>query len=153
MFIRSFVLWCSLIATTTACIAQEREWNFDQTDSDAYLVFGVPETDDVGISLWCTKLSGSISLFAPETDSKLKPDKSISAVLEVNGKRLRYKGKTSENKEAGTTSLEIALTPDDKLFTALVDADRITVTVGRSTKTYPLVDVNFDAFVQLCRKP
>ena len=48
------LLTVSLIAAATASTAaQERQWTLDASDEDAYLIFGVPESDDVGLSLWC----------------------------------------------------------------------------------------------------
>ena len=153
MLLRAVTLSIIFAGLATASSAQERQWNFDQTDSDAYLVFGVPETDDVGLSLWCTKLSGKVSLFAPETDPRLKPSRNAKVTLDVNGTRFRYKGKTSANKNAETTSIEITLNPDDKLFSAMTNGDHIAVTAGNSRHVYPLVEVDFGTFIQLCRKP
>lgn len=142
-----------LLACSTAGFAQERQWNFDQTDKDAYLVFGVPETDDVGISLWCTKQSGTVSFFAPATDPRLKPGRHARITLNINGKRFRYSGKTSSNKDAATTSVEVPLKPSDKLFAAMAEGDHLAVSAGASSQTYPLVDLDLDAFLQLCREP
>ena len=133
--------------------AQERAWNFDQTDTDAYLVFGVPESDDIGLSLWCTQRSGNITLFLPETDAKIKPDSTAKLTVELAGKRYRYNGKTTANQEAGSTSAEVILKVTDKLFTAMREADRIKIIVGKSVHTFPLLEVDIETLLQLCAKP
>jgi hypothetical protein len=151
-----------MIRLLTACLlllffassskAQERQWSFDQTDKDAYLVFGVPETDDVGLSFWCTQRSGWITLFVPEADSGLKPGRKTRITIWAGGKRFRYSAATTENAEAGTISVEARLPADDKLFAALPGADRIRIVAGKSEHIYPLEDVDFSPLLQLCRK-
>lgn len=150
-----FVTALLVVASTlhaSRAMAQERQWSFDQTDTDAYLVFGVPESDDVGLSLWCTKGSGNISLFVPATDAKLKPNRNVKLSLSVAGKRFRLVGKTSENKTLETTSAEIALKEKHPFFDALVKGDRISVRVGASEHIYPLAEAEFGTFLELCHK-
>jgi hypothetical protein len=55
----------SLGSAAPIVLAQEREWNFNTGDEEAYLVFGVPESDDVGVSFWCTIGRGDIGIFLP----------------------------------------------------------------------------------------
>ena len=71
-----------------AAHAQEREWMLDASDEDAYLIFGVPETDDGGISLWCRigkgTVSGSPSAIASSATSRSAP--SASADITATGR-------------------------------------------------------------------
>ena len=52
--------------------AQEREWVLDTSDEDAYLIFGVPDSDDVGVSLWCPIGRGVVNLFVPRPTEELR---------------------------------------------------------------------------------
>lgn len=52
----AFFVVISLAAGSLVCSpakAQEREWSLDASDQEAYLIFGVADSDDVGVSLWC----------------------------------------------------------------------------------------------------
>jgi hypothetical protein len=133
--------------------AQEREWSIDQTDKEAYLVFGVPETDDVGVSFWCKLQSDIVRFYAPETDAKLKIGKRVPFVLEIPPKAFRLKGKTTVNQEAGSISLETELKITDPVFAALDAADHFAVTVGHSRNAYPLQDADFKTFLGACKIP
>ena len=72
MLSRLLIILAALMLGPTLAMAQERIWNLDQTDQEAYLVFGVPETDDVGVSFWCTLQSGIVKFYVPETDPDLE---------------------------------------------------------------------------------
>jgi hypothetical protein len=137
----------------TTAMAQEREWNIDQTDSDAYLVFGVPETDDVGVSFWCKLQSGIIHFYAPETDVKLKIGSRVPFTLEVPPKSFRFKGKTTVNEEAGSISLEAELKMTDPIFAAISKANYFSVRIGKNKQTYPLQESNFSGFLSGCKTP
>jgi hypothetical protein len=137
----------------TAAMAQEREWSIDQTDKEAYLVFGVPETDDVGVSFWCKLQSDIVRFYAPETDAKLKITDRVPFVLEIPPKSFRLRGKTSANEEAGSISLEAELKITDPVFAALQAADHFGVNVGRSKHMYPLQDADLSGFLRACKIP
>jgi hypothetical protein len=141
-----------LMAVTTAS-AQERQWSIDQTDKEAYLAFGVPETDDVGVSFWCKLQSDVINFYAPESDKRLKLSDHQSFVIEVSSKSFRFKGKTSANKESGAISLETELKIADPLFVALQNADHFSVTIGKDKQNFPLLDADLASFLGVCKKP
>src|ERR1043165_8183517 len=103
---RRRVVSALLIAVAIPAAAQEREWIFDTADDDAYLVFGVPESEDAGISFGCTLRSGEIRLFVPEAGDDLKPDQKIKVIISAGGKDFTYDGLTSANEMAATTSAE-----------------------------------------------
>lgn len=148
-FVSALLLFvCSL----SPALAQERQWSFDQTDKDAYLVFGVPETDDVGLSFWCTQRSGWITLFLPESDPALKPGRKTKVNVYAGGRRFRFEGATTANQEAGNISIEVRLKPDDRLFASLAEADRIRIVAGKSEHVFPLQEVDLATLLQLCAK-
>ena len=72
-----FTTVLALAAFSSPVLAQEREWAFDTGEADAYLVFGVPETDDVGVSFWCTIGSGEIRVFFPEAGDSLSAGQAV----------------------------------------------------------------------------
>ncbi len=130
---------------------QEREWSLDAADADAFLVFGVPETDDVGVSLWCKIGSGKVKLFFPEGSATLKPDTTADYTIIINDKPQALKGSTSVNEKTGATSIETEMTVDDPLLVALQKADRFAVTIGTHTTTFPLIDAGLENLYRLCR--
>ena len=132
--------------------AQEREWILDAADEDAFLVFGVPETDDVGVSLWCKLGSARVKLYFPEGSPELKPDITAPYELIVGAKKHKLSGKTTANDLTGSTSVETELSADDPLWTELIKADRFTVKIGKHELTYPLVDAGIDNLLKLCRE-
>ena len=142
-----------ILAGTTPAMTQERQWSIDQTDKEAYLVFGVPETDDVGVSFWCKLQSDVVRFYAPETAAKLKISDHFPFVLEIPPKSFRLRGKTTVNQEAGSISVEAELKISDPVFTALENADRLAVRVGHSKHVYPLQDADFPSFLDACKKP
>ncbi len=62
-----FVAKLGFLATifVQPAFAQEREWLLDAVEEDVFLVFGVPDTNDVGVSFWCKIGTGVVSVFAP----------------------------------------------------------------------------------------
>ena len=132
--------------------AQERQWFLDSTEDDAYLIFGVPDSDDVGISFWCTLGSGEIRLFVPETDPDLKPEQTVAYTIEAGPEKFSLEGRTMPNEEAASTSVETALPADAPLFAALQKADRFSVRAGASVTIYPLTDADLEGLIRMCRK-
>ena len=149
-----FLLALSLIAVGSAtAMAQERQWTLDVSDTDAYLVFGVPESDDVGVSFWCTLRTGTITLFVPETDAKLKAKRGVRFSLTAADKIFQLKGQTTANEEAASISIEAKLATADPVFASLRKADRFKLNVGGEEIIYPLVEADFAGLLESCRKP
>ena len=153
MLFRLQLLLASIVFGTTLAQAQERQWYLDQTDQEAYLVFGVPETDDAGVSFWCNVQSGSVKLYEPDADPKLKAADSVPFDVVVADKPFHLKGKTAINEESGSISIEAELKSTDPLFAAFQDANRFSIKIGKSVHIYPLQDADFPAFLDVCKKP
>ena len=89
MFIR--VMWAVIFMFAAAtAFAQEREWTFDTNDEDAFLTFGVPETDDVGVSFWCKMQSGEARVFLPEAGEGLTPGRNVKVTFSVAGAKFTF---------------------------------------------------------------
>ncbi len=142
-----------IAALSPSAAAQERVWSLDAGDEEAYLVFGVPETDDVGISFWCTMGTDEISIFVPEADPAMVPEKTVHFTISAGETVARLEGKTHANEEAGTTSLEAKVSGGEPIFTALKGADRFKVKVGKEENVYPLIDADMAGLLKFCRKP
>jgi hypothetical protein len=147
------IMLATLVLGSVPSLAQERIWTLDQTDAEVYLVFGVPETDDVGVSFWCTQQSGIVKLYFPESDPKLKPAEEVNFKLEVSAKIFPLKGKTAFNEESTGTSLEAELKTTDPVFAALQTANRFAVKIGSSNHVFPVGEADFPTFLDVCGKP
>jgi hypothetical protein len=132
--------------------AQEREWNFDTGDDDAYLVFGVPETDDVGVSFWCTIGTGEIRLFLPEAGDNLAAGKPVKIEVDAAGHQFSFDGKTAPNEEAATTSGEARIDAASPMFQALLTADRFAVRIGKEDSVFPLQGADFESLLRVCAR-
>ena len=147
------IMLATLLLGSAPTWAQERIWTLDQTDAEIYMVFGVPETDDVGVSFWCTQQSGIVRLYFPDSDPKLKPGAEVDFKLEVAGKTHLLKGKTAFNEESTGTSLEAEIKTTDPVFKALQAANRFAVKAGSTSHVFPLGEVDFPTFLDVCGKP
>lgn len=132
-------------------LAQEREWMLDAANDDAFLVFGVPETDDVGVSFWCKIGSGRIKIFFPEGSAELAPDTVAEFSVTAEGKAYALRGKTSANAMTGATSIESELDLTDPLIVDLEKSDRFVAKIGHHELTYPLIDAGLSELTKLCR--
>lgn len=148
------LLSVSLIAACAAsATAQERQWTLDASDEDAYLIFGVPETDDVGVSFWCPVQKGEVNVFVPNVNPALGTGKDVVVTLKAAGVMADINGKTEANTEAGTTSAEAAADATLPVFAAMLTTDRFHITVGGEENIFPLIDADVEGLLALCRKP
>ena len=147
-----FLLAALLVSAALPASAQEREWIFDTGDEDAYLVFGVPESDDAGVSFGCTLQSGEIRIFVPEAGDDLKPDTKVKLVVTVAGKDFAFDGTTTANEMSATTSAEAEIKANDAIFAELRKADRFTIKTGTEENTFPLQGADFESLVRACSK-
>lgn len=122
----------------------------DTASEDAFLVFGVPESDDVGVSFWCRIGSNRIKIFFPEGSSDLPPNTEAEFVVTTGTKQHSLKGKTSENTITGVTSVETEVELTDPLINDLKLADRFVARIGHHELTYPLVDSGLEDLTKLC---
>jgi hypothetical protein len=135
--------------------AQERDWMLDASEEDAYLIFGVPDSDDVGVSLWCPIGKGSVNLYLPVPTRLLEKNKDKAAALTVTaGKEsATFRGKADINQLAAVSSIEAEIDANHPLITALVTADRFSVKAGGADLVFPLYNAGVEDLLALCRKP
>ncbi len=141
-----------LALTAGSAGAQERQWSLDAGGEDAYLIFGVPETDDVGVSLWCPVQSGEISIFVPEPEGTVKSGEAVTMVIKAGDVTAKLAAKSDISAETGAATVEAKTAADDSLFKALQEADRFYVSVGANEAIFPLTDADVGGLLELCRK-
>jgi hypothetical protein len=152
MIVRIVAVLSLIVTLAASARAQERQWIFDTGEDDAYLIFGVPETDDVGISFWCGTRSGEIRIFVPEADPAMKPDTDVSILVSAGEETFEIDGKTATNEMSDTISVEAPVSAADALFVALQKSDRFKVAIGAVEHVYPLIDADVAGLINLCRK-
>jgi hypothetical protein len=147
---RSLLVALNLGLLAEVACAQEREWSFDTGEEDAYLIFGVPETDDVGVSFWCTIGMGEIRLFIPEAGESLRAGQTVKIDLDVGGKQFTLTAETAANEEAGSTSADARVETSNPIFAAFLAGDRFSVKIGKEVSVFPLQGADFQSLLHVC---
>jgi hypothetical protein len=150
MNLRTAVLAAILLAQATPLLAQEREWSLSSTDTQTYLVFGVPETDDVGLSFWCQIGKKDLSAFLPEPTLKLKRGQKLTMKLGVDGKVTSLPAFVDRDDASGLFTVEGKFRQNSALLADLKNAEAVTVTVLGHSATYPLDDADFAGLIDTC---
>lgn len=114
------------------------------------MIFGVPESDDIGISFWCALRSGEVRIFVPEASETLKPDDTIEVKLTAGDKTFPLSAKTASNEEAASISLEIAVSASDPMFGTLEEADSFSLSFATDTQAFPLSGTDFPELLRAC---
>jgi hypothetical protein len=153
MTCRFLLAVCLLAASALSAQAQERQWMLDASDSDAYLIFGVPDSDDVGISFWCPVQQGDVNVFIPEASAKLHPGADIAVTLKAGEESATFTGKSEVNLEAALTSVEAKVPVNAQILAAMLKADRFRVIIDGNETIFPLIDADLESLLDLCRKP
>jgi hypothetical protein len=153
MTCRFLLAVCLLAASALSAQAQERQWMLDASDSDAYLIFGVPDSDDVGISFWCPVQQGDVNVFIPEASAKLHPGADIAVTLKAGEESATFTGKSEVNLEAALTSVEAKVPVNAQILAAMLKADRFRVVIDGNETIFPLIDADLESLLDLCRKP
>jgi hypothetical protein len=134
--------------------AQEREWTLDASDEDAYLIFGVPETDDIGVSLWCPIRKGTVNLFLPRPTDELQKhaQKKVPVTVSAGAEKATFAAKADVNTQSMLSSLEVEMPVDHPLLKALESADRFSIKLADDEIVFPFYGADFPSLMELCRK-
>ncbi len=130
--------------------AQERQWTLDATAQEAFLVFGVPETDDVGLSFWCKIGTKKMSAYMPANVAKLHVGETTTMHITANGKTFNLPAKAAMDGVKGKFTVEGQFLTTDKLFTNLQAADDVTIAIKNFKASYPLTDADFEGLLSAC---
>lgn len=144
MFRRMIISVFTVATLAAPALAQEREWVLDVAGEDVFLAFGVPNTNDLGVSFWCKIGHDDVSLFSPLPGSESKP--SLRIVIGADNFPLEVKLNDNE----GSKTVEARLKPQNLILEKLENAERFTVTVGKHKVTYPLAGADFEGLLKLC---
>lgn len=147
---RTLISVLAFTCCTTLALAQERQWSLDASDREAYLVFGVPETDDVGLSFWCEIGTGKISIYEPVSHKLLKRDKKIRIDLSVDDQKFNIVAKATYSAETQSASLEAMVDVDGTVMAAVQRAQTIGVKALGHKSNYPLFDADVGGLLRVC---
>lgn len=150
IYMRAIVFSIALALNCTLALAQERQWSLDASEREAYLVFGVPDTDDVGLSFWCEIGNGKISIFEPLDHKLLKKDKKIRIDLVLGDEKFNIVAKASASPESRSASLEALVAVDGTVMQAMAKAQIISVTALGRKSSYPMFEADVAGLLRLC---
>lgn len=148
--VRLRLIFFAFLTTSHIALAQEREWILNASEKEAFLVFGVPDTDDVGLSFWCEIGKNKTSLFINGAPLQLKQNQSTNIKVTIDDKVFVVKAKAAVDRQGRRPSLEGQLRNDDPLLKAAQNGSVLKVTVLTQTTTYPLIDADFAGLQRTC---
>jgi hypothetical protein len=134
--------------------AQERDWLLDVGSEEAYLIFGVPDTDDVGVSLWCPLNKGIVNLYLPRPANEFKDIKARDVPLKViaGWEKVTFRGKLDAPPDTAMAVIELEIPATHPLIAAMPSADRLTIQLGKHTLVFPIYGADVSGLIKLCRK-
>jgi hypothetical protein len=151
---RSLAALLALGLFSCEALAQEREWTLDASDQEAYLIFGVADSEDVGVSLWCPAKKGIVNLYVPRPTSELQKlsRHKMPMTVTAGSETATFGAKIEVNPGAPSSSVEVEMPVDSPLLKALQKADRFTVKIDAQQVVFPLYDADVSGLLDLCRK-
>ena len=151
---RSLALLLALGLASGAAHAQERDWALDASDQEAYLIFGVSDTDDVGVSLWCRTRKDMVNLYVPRPTAELEQlsRRKVPLTVKAGEETATFAGKIDLNRGYPSSSVEVEMPVDNSLLKALEKADRFSVKIGDQEVVFPLYNADVTTLLGLCRK-
>ena len=147
---RFILVLFALLSTAAVSIAQEREWTLNASEKEAFLVFGVPDTDDVGLSFWCEIGTNKLSIFVNNISGQLKQDQSATIAIEIDNKKFSIKAKAAVEKLGSLKSLEGQIASTDPILKAAENGSTLKTSILGHTNTYPLIDADFTGLLRTC---
>lgn len=140
-----------LVALAVPALAQERQWSIDTSDKQAFLVFGVPDTADVGLSFWCDVGAPSLSMFVPVSEATAKPGQHPQVTAMLSGRTFNFKSDVEKDQASGLVNVEVHFDQNAAFYKAVMASNTISVTVKSEKKSYPLGDADFDSLNRACK--
>ena len=151
MFSRTLSAALLLTCFNSVAFAQERVWSLDTPANQAYLIFGVPDTEDVGVSLWCEVGKGQMALYIPQPRITLRAGEIVPMIVTLDGAQKSLRGIVAKDAASGQMTVEGKFSLKDILVTRLNTAQSITVTVKGQANTFPFGDANFGGLLSVCK--
>ncbi len=145
----SAVALCGLLSTPV--LAQERQWTLASIDKQAFLIFGVPNSEDVGFSFWCETGKGQMTAFVPERQIPLKVGAKVSMLVSVDGKQQTLRGIVAKDAASGQITVEGKFSLKDILISRLQGGQSLSVSVKGHTHTFPFGGADFAGLLSACK--
>jgi hypothetical protein len=136
----------SFVVGAAVSHAQEREWVLDAATEDVFLAFGVPNTADVAVSLWCTIGSGQPKLFAAVPTNQ-KMNKKLTAQIQVDKKSFDLPVNLVDGEKP---TIETRSVVPVEILTAMENQDRFTLVINDHKSVFPLEGADVPNFIKLC---
>ena len=124
----------------------------DASGEDAYLVFGVPDSDDVGISLWCPIQRGEVNIYIPGAPAGVTSGQDVPVTVSAGDVSTTLTGRANKPEESDVTSVEATIPVDHSILAAMLEADRFKVKLGADETVFPLFDADLAGLIDLCRQ-
>jgi hypothetical protein len=147
---RVLIFLLSLTICLPPALAQEREWSLSMTDEEANLDFGVPDTDDVGLSFWCKFGTGKVSIFARIDKNLVKRNARTKVLIEIDGEKFPIKMNAEVTKGAKTASIEGLVSVTGTVMTAANHGQDFALTAFGRRSSYPLINAEISGLLQTC---
>ncbi len=147
---RSIFIAAAMLFSVVPAHAQERQWSLDASGSEAFLAFGVPDTDDVGLSFWCKIGSGKVSIFERFDRAVIGKDQSIPVKLKIDNEEFVIKMQASVGNGSNSGSLEGPVSVNGTVMKAVSHASEFSITAFGRSMSYPLLDANVDGLLRTC---
>jgi hypothetical protein len=132
--------------------AQEREWTMDTNNAnEVFMTYGVPFTDDVGLSLWCKIGSKELRLFVPKSGwPEKKSPKTVKITLTAGKVKSRVRAKLQTDLASNSLSVEAIIPTKDPVVKALTDTEHLDINTGKKTVIVPMYNAEPASLLKLC---
>lgn len=136
---RNSMLCLSLVLAMVSgpAFADKKSWGFIKTGPEALLVYGVPESDIVTLSLICAPAKKSIEIVTTVLPRNVKPGRDGRIRLSNGTSSLEYAGKTGGDDDRG---MHLAATTaiDARLFDLLDKGTAVRIDALGASDSVPL---------------
>ena len=147
VFISTYLI--ALIVSTDAH-AQERQWSLDTVNNQVFLVFGVPESDDVGLSFWCDIGKSKVQAFLPETVAAIRSGENITIGIDIDGRSENILAKVARDGSTQKLTVETTFGLAGSLMKSLRKGQSLGIKVKGHVSSFPIADADFVGLVDAC---
>jgi hypothetical protein len=140
-----------LLTLAAPAFAQEREWSIDTNgENEAYMTYGVPDTVDIGLSLWCKIGGKTLNFFIPKSGWEADTSETVEVKIVAAPAESKVRARLQEDGVGGSASLEAEIPIASPLAKALSDADHIDIDTGKHKVVFPLYEAPVSSLLRLC---
>ena len=138
------------LLVSTQALAQERQWSLDTVNNQVFLVFGVPESDDVGLSFWCNVGKSRIQAFLPETVAAIRAGENIKIDMDIDGHTEKIVAKVARDGGSQKLTVETTFGSAGSLMKTLMAGQTLRINVKGHISSFPIADADFGGLVDIC---